>query len=462
MSQNSDSESDANILLKREGDKLAAYDKETGEPVPIEINGVPMHPDGTIDVEHVDGAVTETSNSWTLNDDGALEPVNDRAVSIDELFTKSDGADIIVWQDSGTTYAADESGLLHSGDAATVIDTVCDSNRGSHILVGPGDYLIDVSVLSQSWTRIFDCTLEGVNRQQVTFTAADGTDPFAVFRGRSQSAIKSLTIDGNRLNNASGHGFEANGRSEVRVEDVEVQKTADNGLALQNDCTDSVVVDCHIHDTDGFAVRASGSRNRIEGVYADSTKSITAVSGSDATVTNSIVTNPIDQFGIVLNFSLSDSEVSNCRVDAGGSASWGIGVSQGCQGCTIANCTVRGAVEHGITIDTNTSDDSPEPGDHTISGCVSHDNGAHGINIQNTHNTTISGCTAFGNSNAGLRVTGTESENCTVTSCRSRSNTDGLVVDAENCSASGNVLLGNTNNLVDNTTNGIATAANVT
>lgn len=130
-----------NIVIEQVDGKLVGIDKETEEKVPININGVPVNPDGTIDVEHIDGTVGSGVSQWKQDGDGNLVPRDGEPISVGELS-------------NSITFVGSQSGFedpdtyinnnLSAGDTVYVVDgthTVSELNpsAGNWTLILGGD-----------------------------------------------------------------------------------------------------------------------------------------------------------------------------------------------------------------------------------------------------------------------------------------------------------------------------------
>lgn len=386
-------------------------------------------------------------------------------------------------------YGAEFTGYLNSSNELVILDADGDrvransdhgaaletwaSNAGNaEILLLAGTYTINAQC------EIYQATLRGVGNgdqpgvsdNQTVLEQADGTDVYTVVRGRDRSGLENLIIDGNKGNNNTGIGFEANGRGEVSLEDITVRNTPEDGIALLSGCEDSRVSGVTTKDCDGWGVKTVGRNNTVIGCtvkYCTLGISFEDSGVGDAKLAGSHVRGGTGASGIQVR-SGGNVTVEGCTVDgrdSGGTAALdkGVIVTEAADTVTVTGTIVHHTTGSGFAADTNQTSTSDEQGDIIFGDCIAHNCGTHGFNAQNTQDVICDGCIAYGNSNDGIRFTGSESSECIASGCRSRNNgADGLTVGGDNCSVTGCVLTGNTgSSLADNGT-GTATAGNVT
>lgn len=379
-------------------------------------------------------------------------------VEADNLLTKSTGNDIIIWTDGTTVTAIKDSEILEEGsNAADVIDSVCQDNQTAHIHVGPGSYQIDTSTLSQSWVRLYSTTFEGVDRDGVTFTLADGSNPYAVFRGRDNCTLRNVTVDGNKLNNTSGIGFEANAGSDVAVENCVIRDTVDESVALINACTDVRVIGNAVSGSDTNLIRvvATGARVSLNectsggagGAPATNSGAINGQTCTDIIVSDNVIDGHAGH-GVSLgagtsNSSITGNSVASCQ-------GHGINVSAACTDVTVGNNSVRGCTLSGIDIDTVDAG-TPQDSYIAVEGNTSKSNTEHGIVIQNSGYVAINGNVCRGNTQAGIQTNSVNAEYTTIVGNLCSANDRGIDGNTgTNQLVVGNTAVGNTTSQIVN------------
>ena len=294
----------------------------------------------------------------------------------------------------------------------------------------------------------------------------------SIASGASRVAVVGGEIDGNKGNNAGGHGITvgASGATFVTVQDCYIHDCDQDGVRFTGTLCEHVVVSGCSFDANGTAGLTSDSTIQhfswVNNTARDNgTHGIGLIGiGKHGTISGNVS----EGSGIADNF--TGYNASNDHLTVTGNVSRGganHGIHFGGSNLVIADNVVDVPAQSGIVVRIDGSTavvnvvvsgnviDSPVAGvgiwcdkmtEFSITGNTVVGSASHGIWLaENNTDGTVSGNTCKGNAANGIRLEDTD--RVAVTGNNARSNAGGIVLsDCDDCVVSGNVITGNTSN----------------
>lgn len=147
---------------------------------------------------------------------------------------------------------------LNSGVVSAAVNW--SNSTGGRIYLGIGTLLCSgVALVS------LKASIRGINRDLSVIKIADGTNNNVIsMTGSSELDIKNVTLDGNRLNQAGGHGIRGGGCNKMHVDSVTIKDCYSYGIGFQAGTNKNVKINnLIIHGTgqDGIDIKDYNSNN---------------------------------------------------------------------------------------------------------------------------------------------------------------------------------------------------------
>ena len=247
-------------------------------------------------------------------------------------------------------YGADPTGVA---DSTAAIQAAVQAGAGSEIVFPPGTYTISAAIQVPS-----DTTLRSTGHATLRLAAGSNSHVIRIADNATNVTIRGLEIDGNKAENAGGHGITSGGAS--------------SNLAA---------IDCDIHDCYNDGIRWAGVA-AVTGVLC---RGIRAHDNGAAGISG----DNLDQFSF-----LGCHAWDNATHGIGWS---GIGTNGSVTGCTSHN---NG---HGVNAADNYTGYATGNSHLTITGNVSSGGGNNGIHVSGDH-VTITGNTVTGATTHGIQM----------------------------------------------------------
>ncbi|MBY0020725.1 right-handed parallel beta-helix repeat-containing protein [Paenibacillus polymyxa] len=255
-------------------------------------------------------------------------------------------AELIKRQYANAIYIVTSYGIYPDGnDYSALLNQLISSIPGGIIHFPAGTYIIGDTIRIKS-----DIVIQGSSVDATIIKLMNATNKTMLDASGSKNVtIRNLTVDGNSLNQTSGHGLWFHTASNFLIEDVKVINCKNNGISCWQDAK-GIIDRCDVSYCGGSGIRT--------------------VFGASCLLIRNTVCSYCDESGILLEhapYSLLDN-------------------------CETHHCTAQGENSNGFSIQTDNV---------TLRECKAHDNYNYGIYITGA-NAIVDSCRLYSNTIGGL------------------------------------------------------------